>query len=45
MGIVWISMPAHDQANRFNVVASLGTVGTVFRACCRPGDDNISFPI
>ena len=31
-GIVWISIPAHDQANRFNEVASLGTLGTVFRA-------------
>jgi hypothetical protein len=31
MGIVWISMPAHDQSNRFKMVASLGTVGTVFR--------------
>jgi hypothetical protein len=29
---VWISIPAHDQANRFNEVASLGTLGTVFRA-------------
>ena len=35
MGIVWISVPAHDQANRFNVVASMGTLGTVFRACRR----------
>jgi len=35
MGIVRISVPAHDQANRFNVVANLGAVGTVFRACCR----------
>ena len=35
MGIVWISIPAHDQANRFNAVASLGTLGTVFRACRR----------
>ena len=25
MGIVWISIPAHDQAFRFNEVASLGT--------------------
>ena len=31
MGIVWISVPAHDQANRF----SMGTLGTVFRACRR----------
>jgi hypothetical protein len=30
MGIVWISVPAHDQANRFKAVVSLGTVGTVF---------------
>jgi hypothetical protein len=35
MGIVWILIPAHDQANRFKAVASLGTVGTVFRACRR----------
>ena len=28
---MWISTPAHDQANRFNAVASLGTLGTVFR--------------
>ena len=35
MGIVWISIPAHEQANRFKAVASLGTVGTVFRACRR----------
>jgi len=32
---VWISIPAHDQANRFKAVASLGTVGTVFRVCRR----------
>jgi hypothetical protein len=30
MGIVWISVPAHDHANRFNAVASMGTLGTVF---------------
>jgi len=35
MGIVWISIPAHDQANRFKALTSLGTVGTVFRACRR----------
>jgi hypothetical protein len=35
MGIVWISIPAHDQANRFNAVTSLGTLGTVSRACRR----------
>jgi len=35
MGIAWISIPAHDQANRFNAVPSLGTLGTVFRACRR----------
>jgi hypothetical protein len=35
MGIVWISVPAHDQANRFNAVASMGTLGTVFPACRR----------
>jgi len=28
MGIVWISIPAHDQANPFEEVAGLGTVGT-----------------
>jgi hypothetical protein len=32
MGIVWISVPAHDQASRFNAVASMGTLGTVFHA-------------
>jgi len=26
---------AHDQASRFNEVASLGTLGTVFRTCRR----------
>jgi len=35
MGIVWISVPAHDQANRFNAVASMGTLGTVFHECRR----------
>jgi hypothetical protein len=35
MGIVWIKIPAHDQANRFNAVASMGTLGTVFHACRR----------
>ena len=35
MGIVWISVPAHDRANRFNAVASMGTLGTVFHACRR----------
>jgi len=32
MGIVRTSIRAHDQANRFKAVESLGTVGTVFRA-------------
>ena len=35
MGIVWISIAAHDQVIRFNAVGSLGTLGTVFRACRR----------
>ena len=35
MGIVWISMPAHDQANRFRAVASLRHLGTVFCVCHR----------
>jgi hypothetical protein len=35
MGIVWISIGAHDEANRFKAVASLGIMGTVFRVCCR----------
>jgi len=35
IGIVWISIPAQDQANRFKAVANLGTLGTVFCACHR----------
>ncbi len=35
MGIVSILIPAHDQANRFNAVASMGTLGTAFHACRR----------
>jgi len=31
---VWISLPAHDQASRFNGLSRLGGVGTVFQACC-----------
>ena len=34
MGTVWISVPAHFQTTRFNELARLGTVGTVFHACC-----------
>ena len=46
MGIVWFSMPAHDQANRFKAVACLGTLGTVFRVCRRlPGTTTIRFHI
>ena len=46
MGIVWISVPAHDQVIRFNAVRSLGTLGTVFRAYCRlPGTTTFRFHI
>jgi hypothetical protein len=29
MGIVWISVPAHDQTNRFNAVAVIGLTLTL----------------
>jgi len=44
MGIVCISIPAHDQLKRFKALASLGTVGHVFRRVASSSwDDNISF--
>jgi len=46
MGIVWISIPAHDQVIRFNAVASMGTLGTVFPARRRlPGTTTFRFHI
>jgi hypothetical protein len=45
MGSVWIALPAHDQANRFKAVASLGTVDTVFRVCRLPETTTFRFYI